>query len=397
MVDAAATRIKHKTAVAVLDHVIDTLPVTNSGLFPPIRNDYMKGFRGVLQNPALREHLRPHEWEGLVDFILEALDFHSGEDDSQSSGTNSRDASADARTDSRLSMRVSQVSRGRITRSDANSHVEELIVSLKLLTSTNNTALTAKSGFIVDSCLNYLSLATKFQEPALEALNNVFPNILTENIALARDAAYRFIPVLRRMWLTRIGTLKEQTLIFLMNARDLFSSIPDDHSLLELETTLLNDLFGTIALEYGRRQERECLQMDDVYFPNNTEPSPLRTLTLAPMRDSPRASTNWVCVTVLATLVSTLHVRYNISRAPDNTNAIPSKRRKIEGPLQEIFHQARTSSTQEKLYAIQTLLFAIEESESTADYLAQHATELASGFSSEDDSIANWSMLLMSR
>lgn len=52
--DAAATRIKHKTAIAVLDHVVDTLPVQNAELFAPLRNEYMKSFRALLHNPSLR-------------------------------------------------------------------------------------------------------------------------------------------------------------------------------------------------------------------------------------------------------------------------------------------------------------------------------------------------------
>ena len=396
VVDAAATRIKHKTAIAILEHIADVLPVQNARFFAPIRNDYLKSFRSLLQNHSFREHLRPQDWEALIDFIVEGLDIYCGEDDSQGSGTNSRDASIDTRTESRASLLVSQVSRGRTIRSDANSHVEELVISLKLLTSTNNTALRAKLGFVVDGCLNYLSSATKYQEPVLEALNNVFPIVLTEDIALARNAGYRFIPILRRMWSSRIGTLKEQLLIFLMNASDLFSS-PTPNNPSSTETSLLIDLFGTMTLEYGRRQEKECLQMDDIYFPNDTKAAPLSTLTLAPLRDSPRASASWVCVSVLAVLASTLHVRHSSSRAAEYRHATPSKREKIEGPMEELIRQAQNSSTQERLCAIQTLLFAFDIDESMGDRLAEHIAQLAPGLSSENDSIANWSMLLMSR
>ena len=164
-----------------------------------------------------------------------------------------------------------------------------------------------------------------------------------------------------------------------------------------LETTLLNDLLDTISLDYERRQERDCLQMDDVYFTNSTELSPLRTLTLAPVRDSTRALTNWTCVAVLATLVSTLDMRHVNATGYKDADAAPSKRRKIEGPLEGLVRQAITSSPQERLYATQTLLFAMEDSEATTNYLAQHLVELATGLSSDDDPIANWSMLLISR
>jgi serine-protein kinase ATM len=393
--EAAATRIKRKTAIILLDHVVDTVLVRNAGLFSPIRNDYMKVFLGLLQKPSLREHLRPQEWEGFVDFILEALDYHSVDDDSQSNGISSRDASVDALTESRVSLRVSQASRGRTSRSNANSHIEELLISLKLLTSTNNAALTAKSDLIINSCLNYLNSATRFQEPALEVLNNVFPSVLTDNIAVARAAAYRSIPIMRRMWLTKIGSLKDQLLIFLMQARDLFRSGSDESS--ESDADLLKDMFATISLDYRRRQERDCLQMDDVYFPESTEPFPLRTLTLAPVRESPRSLSNWITVGVLAALVSTIHGRHRISAAPEDTEATPRKRQKIEDPLEELVRHAHNSPVQERLYAIQTLLFVFEECEDVEEYLVQHTLELAAGLSNEDDSVANWSMLLISR
>jgi ataxia telangiectasia mutated family protein len=375
--DAAATRIKHKTAIVVLDHVVDTLAVQGGGLFAPLRSNYMKSFRGLLQNPSLREHLKPKEWEGLIDFIVEALNFRTAEEDSQSNSGNSRDASIDARGESRMSIRVSQVSRGRTSRPEISNHVEELVVSLKLLTGTSNPA-------------------TKFQEPALETLNNVFPSVLANDTTLARSATHQFIPVLRRMWSTRIGSLKDQLLIFLMNAKDLFwPSKAKEPSL--LETTLLNDLLYTISHDYERRQERDCLQMDDVYFADVTELSPLRTLTLAPVRDSTRALTNWTCVAVLATLVSTLDIRHVNATGRKDADAAPTKRRKIESPLEGLVRQAITSSPQERLYATQTLLFAMEDSEATTTYLAQHLVELATGLSSDDDPIANWSMLLISR
>jgi ataxia telangiectasia mutated family protein len=394
--DAAATRVKHKTAIAVLNHVVDTLPVNSGGLFTPIRNDYMKSFRGLLQNPSLREHLKAHEWEGLIDFIVEALNFRTAEEDSQSNGANSRDASVDTRGESRMSMRISQVSRGRTSRTETSSYVEELVLSLKLLTVTSNPGLTSKSSSIIDCCLSYLGAATKSQEPALEALNNVFPSVLANDTALARSAANEFIPILRRMWSTRIGSLKDQLLIFLLNAKDLFRSSNAGEPLL-LEANILHDLLETISSDYERRQERDCLQMDDVYFPDIADSSPLRTLTLAPVRDSTRALTNWSCVTVLATLVSTLDERHINATAHKDEDAAPSKRRKIEGPLEGLVRQAISSSPQESLYAIQTLLFAMEESEATKSYLAEHLLELAMGLSSDDDPIANWSMLLISR
>lgn len=395
--EAAATRIKQKTAIVLLDHVVDTLLVKNAGLFPPLRNDYMKVFRGLLQKPSLREHLRPEEWEGFVDFILEALDYHSVEDDSQSNGVGSRDVSVDPLTESRMSMRVnvSQASHGRASRSDANSHIEELLISLKLLTSTKNAALTGKADLVIESCLNYLSSATRFQEPALEILNNVFPSILTNDIAVARTAAYRSIPIMRRMWSTKIGSLKDQMLIFLMQARDLFRSSSNESSASDLD--LLKDLFATISHDYRRRQERDCLQMDDVYFPKTTELLPLHTLMLAPVRESPRALSNWISVEVLAALASTIHFRHKTSTALEESEPTPRKRRKIEDPFEELIRQTYTSSIQERLCAIQTLLFLFEESEVVEDYLVRHISELVAGLSSEDDSIANWSMILMSR
>jgi ataxia telangiectasia mutated family protein len=394
--DAAATRIKHKTAIVILDHVVDTLPVRSGGLFAPLRTDYMKSFRGLLQNPSLREHLKPQEWEGLIDFVVDALNFRNVEDDSQSNGFNSRDTSVDTRGESRISLRVSQVSRGRTSRSETSNHVEDLVISLKFLTATSNTALTLKSNPIIHCCLSYLGNATRFQEPALEALNNVFPSILANDTALARSAAYGFLPILRQMWSTKIGSLKDQLLTFMMNAKDLFWW-SDAGEQLSTETTLLNDLFDTMSLDYGRRQERECLQMDDIYFPDSTEPFTLRTLTIAPIRDSTRAVTNWSCVAVLAALVSMLEVRRKDKTAHIDADAVPSKRRKIEGPLEGLVRQAIVSAPQERLYAIQTLLFCMEEGDATKECLAHHLMEFATCLSSDDSPTANWSMLLLSR
>lgn len=380
----------------VLDHVIDTLPLQSGGLFAPLRNDYMKSFRGILQNPSLREHLKLMEWEGLIEFIVDALNFRTTDEDSQSYGANSRDASVDTPSESRMSMRISQVSRGRTSRSETSNYVEELVISLKLLTATSNPGLTVKSSSIINCCLGHLGAANKFQEPALEVLNNVFPSVLANDTALARSAAHEFIPILRRMWSTRIGSLKDQLLVFLLNAKDLFRCSDGGEPSL-LETSVLNDLLDTISSDYERRQERDCLQMDDIYFLTVTETSPLRTLTLAPIKDSTRALTNWSCVMVLATLVSTLDKRHVNTTAHKAADAAPSKRRRIEGPLEGLIRQAISSSPQERLYAIQTLLFAIEESDAMKKYLAQHVMELATGLTSDNDPVANWSMLLISR
>ena len=50
--------ISHKTTVAVVDHITDILPVSGDGYCSPLRNDYLKSLRAILEYPSHVEHLR---------------------------------------------------------------------------------------------------------------------------------------------------------------------------------------------------------------------------------------------------------------------------------------------------------------------------------------------------
>ena len=99
--------ISHKTTVAVVDHITDTLPVPGDGYCSPLRSDYLKSLRAILEYPSHVEHLRSKHWQSLADFLVAGIT-HDYEEAYGKDVASSLTESEESRSSRYLSIRTSQ-------------------------------------------------------------------------------------------------------------------------------------------------------------------------------------------------------------------------------------------------------------------------------------------------
>jgi ataxia telangiectasia mutated family protein len=387
--------VSHKTTVAVVDHITHTLPVPGGGYCSPLRNDYLKSLRAILEYPSHVEHLRTKHWQSLSDFLVAGIthDYEEALGKHVASGRTESEESKDSRY---LSVRTSQNSSARSPGSQSTNSTAELIISLQLLTAATNAPLMTRASSILLCLVEFLEHATVSQNDAFTAINNVLARAITEDIFLARSVVFGLMQVIRRLWPTKSSVLKDQMIITLILGHEIFSN-QESTGLPDSDRLSLTNLFDVLVLDYQRRSDREILHMDEIRFTNTSTPHPVGLPGIVPVIESGRAISNWSVVSIIASLAITIDRFQNMEDATELYNGAPRKRRKVTKRVDEVFSQALTGSGSEKASALQIMVFLMRDSESVADAIAGNILKFASGIVEDDSTVASWSMVLFAQ
>ncbi|KIW21549.1 hypothetical protein PV08_02129 [Exophiala spinifera] len=394
VVEAGTPNISFKTALSVLDHVVDTLPLSDGSLCKPLKTDYLKSFRSILEYPPHPEHMRPKKWQGYVDFILEALS--SGLEDGPVDGhlVFSREPSMTSGSGQQLSIRRSQQGPRSLGKEIA-SHAEDLTAALRGLTCVTNAPVLTRSAAIAEVLIGLLNSTTRGQETAFETLNNIIFVTLTENVTLMHTILAELIPILRRLWATKSSILREQMLITLFTCRYFFLSAVESWPQIDAEQ--LRALLRTILSEYQHRNEREILHFDDMSPYVVDCDHPLRLAHFVPIRDSPRALSCFMTLSVVSCLILGLVFRSKSTRADPHSEDASRKRQRTQNPFDEALQSATLATGQERLIALQILLFLLDQPRTLDSELSAGFSKLMQALTHEDGNVQTWAFLVFSR
>ena len=394
----AASRIKPKTATAVIDHIIHILPASGQSFCQPLRDDYLRSLRVILECPSHGEHLRQKLWLSVVDFLVDGIHQHTGEDGTNNYGGKGRTDSQDSRNGRHLSVHISQSSGAKSNRTDASSSaIDELVLSLSLVTAITHAPLMSRALSITDCILEYLSSTARPQHPSLEALNNVLFKAVTEDMSLARSVIFRLIPIIRRIWPIKSAAAKDQMQISLLIGKELLLDHTGPTIISQDNLSSLTNLYDVMVNEYHRRNGRDILHVEDVSFALESPMSLYGLELLAPKASDPRAMSNWTVVSIIASLALALDSAHNQAASDRATDEIPNKRQKLASCMEEIFCQARTSKSMERLTAIQVLPFLLHESSLAYAMFAAQLPDFANLVLEDDAAVASWMMIAISR
>ena len=395
-VENGTSAITSRTAAAVIDHVIDTLPDAEGGYFPPLRVDYLKCLRAMLESAPLVEHLRRKQWQSLVDFLLEGINDGSGEDALGTSASTRRSENDHSKNSLHLSVRSSQFSSARSQGSESNNSSADLVPSLSLLTAATNTPLMTRAGAIMSCMTNFLDHATASQHDALAAFNNVLSSTVTEDLSLARSAVFDLLPVMRRLWSTKSAPVKEQMMITLILGKDVLASHEFARNTEEDRLSLIN-LYDAIVLEYQRRNDRDVLNIDDVRFWTTSESQPVGLNGIVPIVESGRSLANWTIVSLMAALATIIDGFRPIGETAQLSNGTPKKRRKFGNRVDELLDQVLTDTGIGRARALHVIVFLLDESDDFPERVADHFLQLASYILDDDPASSSWAMLLFAQ
>ena len=395
-VEIGVTVISYKTAGAVIDHILDTLPIAGEGYCSPLRNDYLKSLRAILEYTSHVEHLRKKHWQSLSDFLVAGIKHGSGEESSNKNVASGRTESDDSRNSRYLSVRTSESNGAGGLGSQSTSSTAELLVSLRLLTSATNAPLIARASSILSCLTDFLEHATMSHHDAFAAFNNVLSRALTEDIFLARRALFGLMPIIRRLWSIKSSVVKEQILITLTLGRELLAN-QDSIRLTDSDRMSLTNLFDVLVLDYQRRTDREMLHMDDIRLTGTGICHPFGLEGIVPVIESGRALLNWSIVSVIASLAVAIDGFQNTEQPVELSNGTPKKRRKVTKRVDDIVREALAGTGSEKAGALQIISFLLGESESAPKAIADHFLAFARGVLDDDSTVASWSMMALAQ
>ncbi|KAK5264901.1 Serine/threonine-protein kinase tel1 [Exophiala xenobiotica] len=395
-VEAGTSEISFKTALSVLDHIVDTLPLADGSFCQPLKSDYLKSFRTVLEYAPHAEHLRLKRWQGYIDFTLEALSLGL-EDESAGDGlASSRDTSMASRSGQPLSSRLSQRS-DRSTGRETVSHAEDLAAALRSLTSVTSAPIMSRSAAIAETLLALLKSATRAQEAAFEILNNILFVSLTEDVAFTQKTLSDLIPIMRRLWSSRSSLLREQMLVTLYPCRYFFLSTGDPW--LPIEPRLRQSLLNTVLSEYRTKNERDVLSFEDMRPFRGGRNRSLQTEQFIPVRDSARALSGFMTLSVVSCLVLGLsqHTQSTSRQPSDPKEEMPRKRQRIQNVFDETLQIATLGTGLEQLVSVQVLFFLLDQPQPPKDEQLSAISNLMPALSNKNGNVQSWAFLVFSQ
>ncbi|EXJ78824.1 hypothetical protein A1O1_09226 [Capronia coronata CBS 617.96] len=385
--------VRFKTALSVLDHIVDTLPTADGSWCEPLVNDYLKTFRILLDHAPHVEHMRRKQWQTYVDFTLAALS--SAFDDGMPEGdsAHSQATSVASKDGHHMSVRVSQIS-ARTPGKDIALRAEEIILALKNLTSVTNAPIMTRSSVIGHTVREFLETATRSQEVAFEVVNNVVRVSLTEDVALTQRLLCDLMPVMRRLS-SRSALIRERIIAILFPCRYLFLASEGPWPWTDMSN--LEHLLNTLLSEYTARNGRDLLHFDDLQPVLAGDKSPLQVKQFKPLRDSARAVSSWMTLSVIASILLALSRRVDSQSADVADGDAPRKRRRVQTRLEEVLQLAAEGAGQEKLIALQVVFFLQDQSTHIQQESLYRVTTVLSDFSQEDGGVQTWIFLVFGR
>ncbi|KAL2011470.1 hypothetical protein VTN00DRAFT_4188 [Thermoascus crustaceus] len=382
-VEASLRNLRTKSVHAVVDHIIQTIPAPGEGLWEPLGSDYMKCLRTLLQYPPHVEHLGECEWQDLVSFCLRNLG-HVESGGSQLSIRNSHRAPSegfDVSSSRSTPVRITQSQAGRSGQSDGKSNtgiVENAAVCLKLLTETSNAPVQRAARKILTGLTDFLISfphAGNAHQAAFSTINTVILKVLCDQSDLIRGFILDIIPVIRRLWTTKLSALKDEILVTIMLCMDLLANT-SRRSPSESLAELVEGLADVLHSEYLKRPEKEILQIDDIIFYRNTCSLPLVI---------------WVLASLLA-VSDDINARLAM---PSPADEVPSKKQRFLSRIEDVFRDSFSSSGTRKACALQLIPFLIRN-QISAESKSSLLERLTVNILDDNGSLASWTIVAIS-
>ncbi|KAJ5101854.1 hypothetical protein NUU61_004076 [Penicillium alfredii] len=398
-IDIFLRNLRAKTVRAIIDHITETIPIPGEGLWEPLSVDYTKCLTSLLRSHSHTEHLSDAEWEKLMEFCLIGISLYENEESQLSIRSGHRSVPEDSLdSDSRSTpLRMTPVPATREKNVGDRNAIGELIVCIQLLTTSPNAPVQASAEDILHGLLEFVKspsvMTGNAHQLAFNSINTVAEKVLFDQSELVRSSLLGLIPVIRRLWLTKLHGLKDEMLITLM----LGMVILMDMARREPSESLAHSMEGlasTLHSEYVRRPEKEVLQIDDAIFYPHEATQPIRPI-YGPLLGNARSEHNWTVVWAIA----------NLLKLSDDINAgIPdrgsfhkssNKRQRFTSGIEDVLRDSVSATGARRICALQLMPFFVtkidvEKKESLIQQLTLNILD-------ENAAISSWTMVGLAR
>lgn len=402
--------MRPKTTRALLDHVIQTLPLSSGGLCTPLALDYAKCLRTALSYQPHVEHLPQPEWERTAAFCLDTIknaEEQMAEDDAVSGAelhSTAGTMNGISYRSSRSHYKESAGSQG--MRSLVKQVTEEMIGSVALLTATPNAPIRNRASGLLWSLIDYLkanAVVGSSHQQAFAAINHVLAWTSTEATLLTQKTTSHVVRLIKHFWPQK-SVMKDEMLCTLLYLRPYISLLMRREQALTLQPEL-SGLLDVLKTEYEKRLDRDILHLDDlrliVHDPNSTgDVGRIHTAIFRLRCASARAEANWTFVNLLAYLCSVLGADAREKGSSDDddedeVNNRPRKRQRLSDDYQDILSSTGDGSAATRVCALQTITFLAQEHMFPPRSLGNIVDKLSASCSEETGTIASWALLAL--
>ncbi|KAK3322301.1 hypothetical protein B0H66DRAFT_619840 [Apodospora peruviana] len=410
-----ASRIKRKTARAIIGHITQVLPGPEESYIEPLLKDYVKALSTFLHFSANVENLAAfsgESWDTCVDFCIEAL--------SQYLETGDRDASylsrgspapgtAQATISTRSTARSGSVAGQQGSGQVGGQMALEFLSCLNSLVSAPNAPVQRRAETVSHVVLQILSFRQmklgEIQKAAFSTINSIVSRIQADNVALAKTVARGLIPLLSHWWQPRslsrdamLNSVRDEMLKTIYGTHLYLESLvqesPDDSLLRDTE-----ELLEALWSEYSRRDERARLQLDDITFTSVSLPTDHPSAGAFSLRAfNQTGEQNWALLENLAALeaIYSRHSHRDREHAQIEDDQ-PRKRRRMAGSPPNRIHQKMGSlDPAVRLTALQLVPFLAKQKPPSVEAITKAMADLLKCLNSKEGTVVSWAMLACS-
>ncbi|KAK0621491.1 hypothetical protein B0T17DRAFT_608684 [Bombardia bombarda] len=406
-----ASRIKRKTARAIIDHITQVLPGPEETYVEPLLKDYAKALSTFLDFSANVENLAAFSgetWEVCVDFCLEALSRYLETGD-RDSGSLSRASptpgtAPSTRSTGRSTSVVLQHASGRL----GGQMALEFLSCLNSLVSAPNAPVRRRADRISQVLLQILALRQMkigvLQKAAFSAINSIFVRIQANDVSLAKTLTRGLVPLLSHWWQPRslsrdamLNSIRDEMLKTIYGTHLYLESLvqesSDDSLLREIE-----ELLDALWSEYSRRDERARLQLDDIAFTSMRLPEEHPSAGVFCLRPYNQAGEqNWALLENLAILESIYTRMSQRDRTHGQSeNDQPRKRRRMANSPNRMHQKIISLDPAVRLTALQIVPFLFKQKRPSLEDVTDVMADLLKCVNAKQGVVASWAMLACS-
>ena len=413
-VELGLRTITYKTAQAVVDHITDSFYTSKGKLCAPLALDYARCLRTLLSYVPHVEHMPSETWNRTVQFCVDAVADLDADDEERISIVHSGPRAIPV-VNNEISNRSSKsqlrtASTSQSARTALKGVADELIGCLAHLISCPNAAPACQAQNALDTFVQFLSrtsTVSNSHQHAFAGINSILAWARTDDILLVKGAVGPILRLVTYFWSAKsatLGALKDELVRALLYLRPYICHTMLSSTAVPFQTEVSN-LCTIMRSEYGKRPERDQLQLDDLRLCSPGEGSEVpRSISCFVMSLRPtgsKAEQTWVLISLLADLLG--HDSRVIADQLVQTGAAdddmdgnrPTKRRKLEGDGQEILQGTLTGSVASRLCCLQIVTFQCQQQVISTPQVPRIVEKLSISCSDEHGSIASWALLAL--
>lgn len=395
-VDTFLRNIRTKTVRATIEHIIETIPTPGEGLWDVMSVDYTKCLTSLLRYPPHTEHLGDGEWERLIEFCLMALSLQEGDESQLSIRSGYRSAAEDASDGRSTPARTTSAPAAREKYMGHRNAIGEVVVCIQLLTASPSAPVQIAAESILHGLVEFVKsssmVAGNAHQLAFNSINTVVSKVLFDQSEVVRSALLRLIPVIRRLWVTKLQSFKDELLVTLMHCTVVLADAARKDPPESLERSV-EGLTNSLLSEYMKRPEKELLQVDEVIFHEAAEME--RRPLYGPRLGNSRSEHNWSLLWVIASLLK-LSADISTHRTDrDSLREASGKRQRLNSGIEDIFRDAVSAIGARRICALQLIPFL--ECTMQVERKESFLRRLTPTIIDDNGAISSWTMIALAR